>query len=152
MTKHKHPVYPTPVPPEPIDPVPPSTLASQLQILCNTHRSSIGLDLWATVQFAIDAATYHVQNMIQCGYFAHTVTDPCGSTPVDLGTWMAKFLPQGIFGGENIAYGYYTADSVFAAFMGSPMHKALIENSILHSSGIYVYDGHWSLVATMYKP
>jgi uncharacterized protein YkwD len=77
------------------------------------------------------AARAHNQDMLEHNFFSHTGSD--GSTPWD------RFKRQGYIngaGGENIAKGQQTVQSVMSAWLNSPGHCENIMNSALTDIGV----------------
>jgi len=101
-------------------------LASQTIQLVNAHRASLGLRQLVVVPALQASAEWKARHMAKYGYMAHA--DP--APPVDR-TTADRMSACGYTSswGENIAYGYPTAESVVTGWLGSPGHKANIENA-----------------------
>jgi uncharacterized protein YkwD len=71
-------------------------------------------------------------------FFSHT--DPAGRTPWD----RARAVGIANLGGENIAMGQQSPQSVMSAWMNSPGHRANILDCDYHSLGVGVFYGYGS--------
>lgn len=105
----------------------------------NAHRGSVGCPelLWNPDVAAVAQA--HSEDMVARDFFSHT--NPDGLSPFD------RLAEAGIgYSGaaENIAYGYATAEAVLAAWLGSPGHRANIENCSLTEHGVGLQGTHWT--------
>jgi len=86
-------------------------------------------------------AQAHSQDMVDRGFFSHT--NPDGESPFD------RLAEAGIAyaaAGENIAYGYSTASSVLAAWLGSSGHRANIEYAGYTHHGVGLVGTYWTHV------
>ena len=102
-----------------------SDLASQTVQLVNAHRASLGLRT-LVVSSALDAsAVWKARHMAKYGYMGHS--DPAPPVARSTGERMQACGVTGSWG-ENIAYGYSTAQSVFNGWLGSAGHRSNIEN------------------------
>lgn len=100
-------------------------LASQTVQLVNAHRASLGLAA-LTVSPTLDAsAVWKARHMARYGYMAHDDPAPPVARPIG-----ERMQACGVTGGwgENIAYGYTTAQAVLQGWLSSPGHRANIEN------------------------
>lgn len=112
--------------------------------LINSARRRHGLRPYRVNRKLMRAATGHSRSMVRRDYFSHY--GPNGSTP---GTRIAR---TGYFAGtsahawgENIAAGKSrrgSPKSVFRAWMGSPMHRAVILSGQFREIGIGVARGY----------
>jgi uncharacterized protein YkwD len=84
------------------------------------------------------AAQAHSDDMAARGYFSHTSLD--GRTFGDRITAAGYPSP----GGENIAKGQRSAQSVHDAWMGSDGHRRNIENCQFTAIGVGVNTGAWT--------
>jgi uncharacterized protein YkwD len=97
-----------------------SSIESEILDLVNAHRSSIGLDTLSRMDIISGVADGHTNYMIEVGEVNHdnfsqrsqNLMDNAGAVSV----------------GENVAYGFNTAQGVLNAWLNSPEHKAIIEN------------------------
>ena len=115
--------------------------------LVNHHRTSLGLAPLAWRADVAAVAQAHSQDMLDRNYFSHTT--PEGATPWD------RLAAAGITyasAGENIAYGYPTAETVLAAWLASPGHKANIENPNFTHQGIGLAGTYWTHVFIQASP
>lgn len=132
--------------------VPPATGPSDPQVaafvtLVNQHRASLGLAPLAWRADVAAVAQAHSQDMLDRNYFSHTT--PEGATPWD------RLAAAGITyasAGENIAYGYPTAETVLAAWLASPGHKANIENPNFTHHGVGLAGTYWTHVFIQASP
>jgi uncharacterized protein YkwD len=109
--------------------------------LVNAHRQSLGLDALVWDPTAAAVALAHSQDMVTRGYFSHI--SPEGETPFD------RLRAAGIrftMAGENIAFGFSSANAVFAAWMASPEHRANIEHTGYTHHGVGRYGTYWTHV------
>ena len=111
-------------------------LASQVVTLINQYRVSIGLSQLATSSPLTASSEWKSLHMANYGYFAHD--DP--APPVSRSAYQ-RAIDCGYGGswwGENIAWGYTTAQSVVNGWLASAGHKANIENPSYSSTGVGV--------------
>ncbi len=100
-------------------------LADDILILINEHRASIGLSaIKRDQQYASAYAVDHTKYMIENKRVNH---DNFGIRSAALKNNGAKRV------GENVAYGYETAQDVVYAWLHSPAHKDIIEGDYTHS-------------------
>jgi uncharacterized protein YkwD/chitodextrinase len=111
-------------------------LASQVVSLINQYRASKGLSQLAISSPLTASSEWKSLHMAGYGYFAHD--DP--APPVSRSAFQrAKDCGfGGTTWGENIAYGYSTAQSVVDGWLGSAGHKANIENAAFKTTGVGV--------------
>lgn len=113
-----------------------SAMEKELLNLLNQDRGQKGLNKYLTDSNLARMAKAHSMDMAENGFFSH-ISPTYGS---------AKERAQ-IYGvsnvGENIAYGYPSAQSAFDAFMNSPSHRAnMLSGSYTHAGiGIYKKSG-----------
>ena len=100
-------------------------LANQVIKLVNAHRASLGLRTLAVSPALTRSAVWKARHMATYRYMAHD--DPAPPVARSVGERLAA-CGYGAGWGENIAEGYPTAASVLAGWLGSPGHKANIEN------------------------
>lgn len=126
----------TPTKPPSKSPSPPGNSAeAQVVTLVNQERAKAGCQpVQSSAQLA-GLARDHSKDMAARGYFSHT--DPDGNTPWD------RAEARGIanMGGENIARGQASAESVMTAWMDSPGHRANILNCDFKTLGV---GGHFA--------
>jgi uncharacterized protein YkwD len=111
-----------------------ASYAAQVLQLVNNHRASLGLPALVTTPSLTNAAVWKARHMAAYRYMDHN--DPA---PPVARTWMDRVNTCGYPGfgaGENIAYGYPTPAAVVNAWLGSPGHRANIENSGFRAIGI----------------
>jgi len=109
--------------------------------LVNAHRVDVGCPelKWNGAVAAVAQA--HSEDMVTRGFFSHT--NPDGESPFD------RLSAAGVAyssAAENIAWGYPTAEAVLSGWLGSPGHKANIENCALTEHGVGLRDAHWTHV------
>nr|WP_296068345.1 CAP domain-containing protein [uncultured Actinoplanes sp.] len=128
-----------PVPPLPPaaerDAVPPRTLMSEVVTRTNQQRHRNGCPQLAVDRELTVASVRQSLYMARTGLFSHVWRD--GTTFVARSRAAGYRQPSG----ENIAWGYQTADEVIAAWMASPSHRANILNCSAHSIGTGVVYG-----------
>jgi uncharacterized protein YkwD/chitodextrinase len=111
-------------------------LAAQVVNLINQYRASKGLSQLAISSTLTASSEWKSLHMAGYGYFAHD--DP--APPVSRSAFQrAKDCGfSGTTWGENIAYGYSSAQSVVNGWLGSAGHKANIENAAFKTTGVGV--------------
>jgi uncharacterized protein YkwD len=79
--------------------------------------------------------------MVRRGFFSHT--NPDGDSPEDrlesAGVQWSRWA-------ENIAAGQPTGEAVLDGWLGSPGHRANLENCLLTEHGVGLVDRHWTHV------
>ncbi len=100
-------------------------IADDILVLINKHRVSIGLSkIERDQQYASAYAVAHTKYMIEMDRINHDNFSIRSAALKDRG---AKIV------GENVAYGYATAEAVVHAWLSSPSHKNIIEGNYTHS-------------------
>ena len=125
----------------PAGPGPSDSTVAEFVTLVNAHRVSIGLAPLAWDAGVAAVAQAHSQDMVDRQFFSHT--NPDGESPFD------RLAEAGIAytaAGENIAYGYSTASSVLAAWLGSSGHRANIEYAGYTHHGVGLVGTYWTHV------
>ncbi|MDX6398224.1 MAG: hypothetical protein QOJ43_1632 [Gaiellaceae bacterium] len=111
-------------------------LTARVTELVNQHRASLGLSQLTVSTTLTNASVWKARHMAKYVYMTHN--DP--APPVARTTaerLQACGYPTGSAGwGENIAYGYATADAVMQGWLGSAGHRANIENATYRSIGV----------------
>jgi uncharacterized protein YkwD len=102
-----------------------SDLAQQTVQLVNQHRASLGLRQLVVAPTLQASAEWKARHMAKYLYMAHN--DPAPPVARDAAGRMAACGVSGAWG-ENIAYGYPTAQSVVTGWLNSAGHRANIEN------------------------
>lgn len=97
-----------------------TSLEADVLALVNQHRESIGLQPLTTLNLVSGVAKGHTEYMIVVGEPNH---DNFAQRSQQL---MQQASAKSV--GENVAYGYSTAQGVVNAWLNSPEHKAIIEN------------------------
>ncbi len=105
-----------------------SKIESNILDLVNAHRTSIGLSTLTKMNLVSGVADGHTEYMIETGQISHDNFDERAQELMDKAG--AKSV------GENVAYGYTTAESVVNGWLNSPEHKAIIENPNFTHFGI----------------
>jgi uncharacterized protein YkwD len=105
----------------------------------NAHRRSVGCPdlVWNPAVAAVAQA--HSEDMASREFFSHT--NPDGASPFDR---LAAADISYSAAAENIAFGYATAEAVLAAWLGSPGHRANIENCALTEHGVGLDGTYWT--------
>jgi uncharacterized protein YkwD len=111
-------------------------LASQVVTLINQYRASIGLSQLTASAPLKASSEWKSLHMAGYGYFDHT--DPAPPVARSASQRARDCGYSGSWWGENIAYGYSTAQSVVNGWLGSAGHKANIENANFTSTGVGV--------------
>ena len=109
--------------------------------LVNGERARYGLSALTENWELSRVARYKSQDMRDNRYFSHT--SPTYGSPFNM---MKAFGIPYRYAGENIAYGYRTAQSVVNGWMNSSGHRANILNPNYRQIGVgYVADGsYWT--------
>ncbi|MDP3357866.1 MAG: CAP domain-containing protein [Lutibacter sp.] len=97
-----------------------SDIESEIVSLVNAHRSSLGLNTLNTLNIVSGVADGHTNYMIEVGQISHdnfaqraqTLMSEAGAKTV----------------GENVAYGFNTAEGVVKGWLNSDGHRKVIEN------------------------
>ncbi|MDO9038126.1 MAG: CAP domain-containing protein [Lutibacter sp.] len=97
-----------------------SDIESEIVSLVNAHRSSLGLNTLNTLIIVSGVADGHTNYMIEVGQISHdnfaqraqTLMSEAGAKTV----------------GENVAYGFNTAEGVVKGWLNSDGHRKVIEN------------------------
>ncbi|WP_433371194.1 CAP domain-containing protein [Actinoplanes sp. CA-142083] len=125
-----------PLPPQaPAGAVTPAELMSEVVTKTNQRRHANGCGLLAVDQELTVASIRQSVYMARTGLFSHVWRD--GTTFVARSHAAGYAQPSG----ENIAWGYRTADEVMDAWMASPSHRENILNCGAHSIGTGVAYG-----------
>jgi uncharacterized protein YkwD len=100
-------------------------MADQILALINTHRATLGLtEIKKDQQYASAYAVDHTQYMIEMSQINHDNFSVRSEALKNKGA---------ITVGENVAFGYNTAESVVGAWLNSPGHRDIIEGNYTHS-------------------
>ncbi len=124
---------------DPLAPVSADPEAARFADLVNDHRVSVGCATLSWSGPVAGVAQAHSEDMVARSFFSHT--NPDGESPFD------RLAAAGIgfsSAAENIAYGYPSAEAVLAGWLGSPGHRANIENCALTQHGIGLEGTHWT--------
>jgi uncharacterized protein YkwD len=120
-------------------------MANEIMILVNEYRTSLGLEELIVDQgYASAYAVDHTQYMIENNKLNHDNFNVRSQALKDRG---AKSV------GENVAYGYATAETVVAAWIASNAHRKIIEGNFTHSGfGVMQSpDGRWYYTQLFYR-
>ena len=111
-------------------------LATQVVQLVNQHRASRGLTQLAVTTPLTSAATWKSRHMARYRYMQHA--DPAPPVARSVGDrLLACGYPATSAGwGENIAYGYSTANAVMQGWLNSSGHRANIESPSFRAIGV----------------
>ena len=100
-------------------------MADEILALVNEHRLSQGLsEIKKDTQYASAYAVDHSKYMIEMAQINHDNFPIRRAGLVDQGASIV---------GENVAFGYTTAEQVVGAWLNSPGHKQVIESNFTHS-------------------
>jgi len=105
---------------ETIDDVEYSSIETEILSLVNNHRESIGLSPLAALNIVSGVADTHTDYMIEAGVISHD------NFSLRSETLMKSANAKKV--GENVAYGFNSAQGVFNGWLNSSGHKAVIEN------------------------
>lgn len=109
--------------------------------LVNSHRVSAGCAPLEWDGSVARVAEAHSRDMVARDFFSHT--NPDGDSPWDrLGQAGISFK----LAAENIAWGYTSGEAVLNGWLGSPGHRANIENCALTHHGVGLSGWHWTHV------
>lgn len=133
--------------PDPLWGSPDDPLEIQIWQLVNAHRTSMGLSILGLLDSLVRSAEWKSLHMGFYSYLAHD--DP--APPISR-SWYARLQDNGYPGGqcgENIAYGYPSAQAVFDGWMASDGHRENIENPAYTTTGLGAAHGkngwiYWS--------
>jgi uncharacterized protein YkwD len=109
-------------------------LATQVVALVNAHRLMLGLQPLAISPALTYAATWKARHMAQYQYMDHD--DPGPPAARTAGERIAACGYPDVTWGENIAEGYKTAQAVVDGWLGSPDHRANIEDPAFRATGV----------------
>ena len=110
-----------------------SDLANAVLAAVNAHRATVGAPALAVSSTLSVAAVWKARHMAMYGYMAHDdPAPPIARTAAD----RLAACGYSAGGGENIAYGYPSADAVMQGWLSSPGHRANIEQSAFLATGI----------------
>jgi hypothetical protein len=102
--------------------------------LINQHRAAMGLGQLVISPSLSASAVWKARHMAAYNYMAHD--DPAPPVARSAGDRISTCGYPSAGWGENIAFGYTTAQSVVDAWLSSAGHKANIENKSFVSTGI----------------
>lgn len=105
-----------------------SEIELEILDLVNNYRSERGLNELQTLDFISTIAKTHTTYMLETGLVNHDNFPERNEKLVT--TVGAKNV------GENVAYGYYSAQGVFDAWIASEHHREIIENDSYKHFGI----------------
>lgn len=112
--------------------------AENVITLINQSRAEAGLNSLTANPKLTSAAENKAIDMFEQQYFAHV--GPDGRVPED---WIDDAGYSWTYIGENIAYGYNTAETVHAAFMNSQSHKENILGGSYEHVGVAAISGRY---------
>jgi uncharacterized protein YkwD len=97
-----------------------SAMESEIVSLVNAHRASLGLNALNTLNIVSSVAEGHTDYMIEVGQVSHDNFAQRSQT------LMSEAGAKSV--GENVAYGYSTAEGVVKGWLNSDGHRKIIEN------------------------
>lgn len=97
-----------------------SPFESEIVSLVNAHRTSLGLNALNTLNIISGVADGHTDYMIEAGAPSHDNFAQRSQT------LMSEAGAKSV--GENVAYGYSTAEGVVKGWLNSDGHRKIIEN------------------------
>jgi len=113
-------------------------LAARTIALVNAYRASLGLRQLVVSPTLSASAVWKARHMARYGYMSHS--DPAPPVSRSTGQRMSD-CGYAAGWGENIAYGYPSAQAVVDAWLNSPGHRANIENPSWAAIGSGAADG-----------
>ncbi len=97
-----------------------TAMESEIVSLVNAHRTSLGLNTLNTLNIVSGVADGHTDYMIEVGQISHdNFAQRAQTLMTEAG---AKTV------GENVAYGFSTAEGVVKGWLNSDGHRKIIEN------------------------
>jgi uncharacterized protein YkwD len=111
-------------------------LAASVVDLVNQHRTAMGLVALQVSPTLTNGAVWKARHMARYAYLQHDDPAPPVTRTVADRLEACGYPSRTTGWGENIAYGYSTAQSVVDAWLNSPGHKANIENGSYRSTGV----------------
>ena len=97
-----------------------SEIETEILNLVNDHRNSIGLSNLTTLTLISGVADGHTEYMIEAGAVSHDNFSKRAQALMD--------QADAITVGENVAYGYSSAQGVVNGWLNSSSHRKIIEN------------------------
>jgi len=97
-----------------------SAMESEIVSLVNAHRTSLGLSALSTLNIVSGVADGHTDYMIEVGALSHD--NFAERAQILMEQAGAKTV------GENVGYGYSTAEGVVNAWIASDGHRKIMEN------------------------
>jgi uncharacterized protein YkwD len=97
-----------------------SAMESEIISLVNAHRTSLGLSALSTLNIVSGVADGHTDYMIEVGALSHD--NFAERAQILMEQAGAKTV------GENVGYGYSTAEGVVNAWIASDGHRKIMEN------------------------
>ncbi len=111
-------------------------LTTRVVELVNQHRSARGLAQLSVSTSLTNAAIWKSRHMAKYVYMAHADPAPPVARSVSDRLLACGYPATSAGWGENIAYGYATADAVMQGWLNSPGHRANIENASFRAIGV----------------
>ena len=105
-----------------------STMESEIIELVNEHRLSVGIPALKALTIVSTVADGHTKYMVETGDVGHAKF-------AERAEYLVKNAAA-ISVGENVAYGYHSAEAVMNGWLGSDGHRTNIENSKYTHIGI----------------
>ncbi len=109
-------------------------LADDVLAAVNAHRATVGARTLVVSPALQAAAVWKARHMAMYGYMAHD--DPAPPVARSVADRIAACGYTGAGWGENIAYGFPTAQAVVQGWLASPGHRANIEQPGFAATGI----------------
>ncbi len=109
-------------------------LADEVLAAVNAHRATVGARPLVVSPALQAAAVWKARHMAKYGYMDHDDPAPPVARTVSQRITACGYAGSGW--GENIAYGYPTAQAVMQGWLSSPGHRANIEQPGFASTGI----------------
>lgn len=105
-----------------------SEIENKILTLVNEHRETLGLTSLSTLNIISSVADSHTDYMIETGEISHDNFNQ--RAEILMNNADAKSV------GENVAYGYNSAEGVFKGWLNSDSHRKVIESANYTHFGI----------------
>lgn len=105
---------------------------TKMLVLTNEYRVTKGVAKLTISQALNDSASEKCSDMVTRDYWSHD--SPDGTKPWDI---IKKYIPY-VMAGENLSFGYNSADSVITGWIHSPEHEKNLANASFEYVGFGV--------------
>lgn len=122
------------------------SMERQIVVLLNNLRVANGLPPVKISAELTAAARFHARDMCQKNYFAHASQDGSGNVTCQTFDRIGAFYTW-TAAAENLAAGYFDAQSAFNGWVNSPGHYSNMMSALVYEVGIgYYYDASASYI------